>query len=604
MRSAIVGNGRLTALFDGDYYLRDLYFPYVGRYNHAFGGVFKVGVWHDGRFAWLESMEKEVAMDGLVARMTARWDGLEIAFEDFVELSRNALIRRVDIEGPGLVRVIFYHDFRIMEAPQADTAVYDPQNDAVIHYKGDFWFLAGSSHQLYEYTVGRRDQGVLEDCEDGSLAKNPVAQGSVASAISIAYPKFYYWIIAGRSYREVVEAHLELRARPQYYEARNKGYWRAVVERHPRRLLAQSVAVLMAHMGDNGAIAASLDTDILKFNLDTYAYLWPRDASFVAAALDELGYTALTKKFYELGLQLLAPYFQHKYNVDGTLGSSWHPWTARSKKSLNIQEDETATFLWALWRYFEKASDYDLLKRAYPRVRDAADFLARFRDERLGLPLESYDLWEERLGVHTYTAASVYAGLKAAAKFAGFLGEEEDAERWLKAAEEVKAAMLNYMFDKALGHFVRTVRIDDGKIIDVDKALDASLLGISIFGVFEPDDPHVVSTVKAVESALWVKTVGGLARYEGDLYQRVPGDYSGIPGNPWIITTMWLAQYYAALGDLAKAEDLIGWAESAASPAGLLPEQVSPFDKSPVSVQPLAWSHAEYIRALVAAHLV
>lgn len=603
MRSAILGNGRLTVLLDKDFYIADLYYPHMGRYNHSFGGRFKVGIWHDGKFAWLESMEKKIEMDGLVAKMTAKWDGLEITFTDFVEFHHDVYVRRVDIRGEGYVRVIFYHDFRIMEAPQSDTAFYDPEADAVIHYKERYWFLVGSDRQLYEYSVGRRDLGtVLKDCEDGTLGKNPIAQGSVDSAISIAAPQFYYWIIAGRNRAELLETLKALKASPQHYEKRNLGYWKMATGQYPARLVAQSIAVLLAHIGENGAIAASLDTDILKFNLDTYAYVWPRDAAYVAMALDDYGYSAITKKFYEFLLPHLSEgYFFQKYNPDGTFGSTWHPWTAASRKSLNIQEDETAIFVYALWRHIELAKDYDLLKKAYPVVRRAADFMADFRDQKLGLPLESYDLWEERLGVHAFTVATVYAGLKAAAKLADALGEEEDSSRWISVAQSVKSAVAEHMFDRELGRFVRTVRIDDGKVIEVDKTVDASLLALPLFGVFEPDDPRVVSTVRAVEERLWVKGIGGLARYEGDYYQRTSGDYSQVPGNPWIITTMWLAEYYAMLGQTSRAEELIKWAEERAGPSYLLPEQISPFDGAPLSVQPLAWSHAEYLRAVSAA---
>jgi GH15 family glucan-1,4-alpha-glucosidase len=78
----------------------------------------------------------------------------------------------------------------------------------------------------------------------------------------------------------------------------------------------------------------------------------------------------------------------------------------------------------------------------------------------------------------------------------------------------------------------------------------------------------------------------------------VSGDYSKIPGNPWLISTMWLAQYYALVGERDEARKLLEWARSVATPTGLLPEQVNPFDRSPLSVMPLAWSHAEYLRAL------
>ena len=44
-------------------------------------------------------------------------------------------------------------------------------------------------------------------------------------------------------------------------------------------------------------------------------------------------------------------------------------------------------------------------------------FLTVHRDTYTGLPKPSYNLWEEKFGVHTYTAATVYAGLKVAARF-------------------------------------------------------------------------------------------------------------------------------------------------------------------------------------------
>lgn len=79
--------------------------------------------------------------------------------------------------------------------------------------------------------------------------------------------------------------------------------------------------------------------------------------------------------------------------------------------------------------------------------------MSSFRDEKLKLPLESFDLWEEKLGVHTYTVASVYAGLKAASNFANVLGDEENAKKWNDVAEEVKNSLKTYMFDKEREYF-------------------------------------------------------------------------------------------------------------------------------------------------------
>ena len=164
---------------------------------------------------------------------------------------------------------------------------------------------------------------------------------------------------------------------------------------------------------------------------------------------------------------------------------------------------------------------------------------------------------------------------------------------------EVREAIRNYLFDKDRGIFYRSVRIDDGKITSVDRTVDASIMGIFLFNVFDVWEPMLESSVKVIMDKLWVKTIGGIARYENDYYQRVQGDYSGIPGNPWIITTLWVAQYYAAKGDYAKAKELMAWVNKIKTPTNLLPEQVDPFRGLPTSVTPLLWSHAEYLRTYI-----
>ncbi|WP_069807564.1 glycoside hydrolase family 15 protein [Vulcanisaeta thermophila] len=603
MRSVVLSNGSLAVLYDENYYIRDIYYPLLGqRHNHSYNGHFKVGLWHDGKFTWLEGIrDKEIRLSGSRAWLKAHWDGLEINMEDTVLISRPALVRHVSIKGPGLVRVIFYHDFRLEGYEIGDTAFYDSSLDAVFHYKGNTWFGIASTHEIYEYTTGRRDLNVvLPDCEDGILSKNPIAQGSVASAVSIAYPEFWYFIVAGDSYRNVMRLILNLRDHVKTYFTRSLNYWNNITSEYADDELAmQSLAVLLSHMGVNGSIPASLDTSVMKFNLDTYAYVWPRDAAFVAMALDMAGYHTFTKRFYEYIFKLFGDegFLFQKYNPSGTWGSTWHPWTIRSKRALNIQEDETATVVFAFWKYFLKTRDYDLLRDVYDVITRAADFMTNFRDSKLGLPLESFDPWEERLGVHTYTAASVYAGLIAASNLAKALGEYENADKWEKAAIEVREGIRNYLFDRERGVFYRMINVDDGKMVNVDKTVDSSIMGVFLFEVFDAFEPILESTVNMVINKLWVRTIGGVARYENDYYMRVPGDYSGIPGNPWIITTLWVAEYYAAKGDLQRARELINWVHKVKTPTNLLPEQVSPFDGSPTSVVPLLWSHAEYLRA-------
>lgn len=603
MRSLFISNGSLAALYDPNYCLRDLYYPYLGKHNHSVAGKFKIGLWHDGKFTWVENVQqKTIGMKGLVGSLEFQWDGLKASISDLVTLDYPAVLRKVKIEGEGLVRVIFYNDFKLNDYEIGDTSFYDPADDMICHYKDSTWFGIGATSPIYEYTTGRRDQdAVLPDCEDGVLSKNPIAQGSVASAVSIASKDFYYFMVAGPNHETVRQRALELRQHPSFHMTKTQAYW-DVLQTESRlddELARESLAVLLGHVGDNGAIPASLDTSILKFNLDTYAYTWPRDASLVASTIDALGYWSFARKYFSFAFKLFNSegYLFQKFNSDGTMGSTWHAWTVRGPTALNFQEDETATLIWAFWDYFQRSKDYDLLRDVYDLIVRAANFMTEFRDSKSKLPLESYDLWEEKLGIHTYTVASVIAGLGAAAKFARVMGDEPDAEKWSKAAGEVTSALKQYMYDPAGKSFYKTVRIRDGNVTDPDPTIDSSALGVVTFGVMDPHDPMVESTALKIAQKLWVQPSGGLARYENDMYQRVAGNYGNNAGNPWIITTAWLAQYHAMRGESKDASALLDWIRSVRTSSGLLPEQVSPFDKSPLSVTPLLWSHSEYLRA-------
>jgi GH15 family glucan-1,4-alpha-glucosidase len=125
-----------------------------------------------------------------------------------------------------------------------------------------------------------------------------------------------------------------------------------------------------------------------------------------------------------------------------------------------------------------------------------------------------------------------------------------------------------------------------------------------MMGVLPPDDERVVKTNKLLYDKLLIRNhIGGIARSENDDYQRVAGNYSEIPGNPWIITTLWHAQWLMALAktkeDMDEVKGHIDWAAKQANAAGIMPEQVSPFNGEPLSVAPLTWSHATFVETVL-----
>ncbi|MFP3868723.1 MAG: glycoside hydrolase family 15 protein [Desulfobacteraceae bacterium] len=136
--------------------------------------------------------------------------------------------------------------------------------------------------------------------------------------------------------------------------------------------------------------------------------------------------------------------------------------------------------------------------------------------------------------------------------------------------------------------------------LQVDGTCDASLWGLFAFGLYAAQDHRLVATMTALQDKLWVKTdIGGMARYEDDPYHRVSPN---LPGNPWFICTLWLADYLVEKSDDAEGLDqalhLLSWVADQALPSGVLAEQINPLTGEPLSVSPLTWSHATYIATI------
>lgn len=631
MRDIPVGNGSLLLNFDDKYQIRDIYFPHVGQENHSEGFPFRFGVWLDGEFSWISSDDwvrnLKYLLQTLVTDVTLSNKNLdiEIVSNDTVASHNNIFLRKVRVrnlrDSTRQFRVFLHHDFRIYENKVGDTAFYDPETLALIHYKKHRYFLINTEPHFSAFATGRkafRDQeGTWRDAEDGELRGGAITEGSVDSTIGLYTTlephgtfEFFYWIAAGVSYNEVSELNAHAIERgPQNYIDHTENYWRVWVEKNetdfhdlsPKivEMYKRSLLIVQTQIDRDGAILAANDSDVTERATDHYSYLWTRDGALVANALDLAGYAHITRKFFDFCSHLVHPngYFLQKYNSDGTVASGWHAaWDVQGGKQLvPIQEDETALVLWALWQHYDKHRDLEFAYRLYRKVVVCcADFMVDFRDPDLKLPKPSWNLWEDRRGIHTFTCSTVVAGLRAAANFARLFAEFEPALRYQAAADEIVEAMSEHLYSRELGRFIRSIEINDDSTFTSDTTIDASLFGTFYFGCYSPHDEKVVGTMKAIEESL--ASGGGIARFQNDDYMRIS---ENAIGNPWFICTLWLADYYIAAArtaeDLGKALKIIEWTADHALPSGVLAEQMNPLTGEPVSVSPLTWSHSTFV---------
>lgn len=611
-RPLVFGNGSFLLQLDRRHRVRDLCFPFIGQFNHLAGHAIRMGVWRDGRFSWCDSDEWEISQlyeDGsLVGHSRLRSAAMEIELElvEAVDPNESVFQRNIRITNLGKeaeIRLFFSHDLRLEESDLGDTALYHP-NGAIIHYKRHSAILfAGKWGEdgIYQFQCATRHGAWPEsDAEDGALSMNPIEQGSVASVFSLRqrigegeFSEATYWILAARSLQESLKMREDMRDAISAARAFNPIPSLPAPLKESERgnllgLYQRSLLTILTQINSsNGAILAANDSDILETARATYSYLWMRDGALVCAALDRAGLGQTTRSFFDLCAKLWrdAPVgFQHKYCPDGALGASWHPYFKQGEAVVPFQEDSTALVVWALGVHMRSGGNRDQLQTWYDgMIKAICCFLAEYVDD-VGLPKPSWDLWEERRGVHAYSAATVIAGLRAGAEIASFLGHEADGEPWRSVATRMAQAVRDHLWNTERGCFYR---------MQGDPTIDSATLAFGLFGIFPPDDPLVIQNANTIEATLAVR--GGLARYEGDYYFRQLGD---MPGNPWVITTMWLAQTRILQGDLEAAERALQWVRELQEPTGILAEQYHPETGEPLSVSPLTWSHAEVVRTI------
>jgi GH15 family glucan-1,4-alpha-glucosidase len=635
-RPVVLSNGQLFVGLDECGLVHDFYYPYVGldNFTNARSSQHKVGVWVDGEFSWTDdaiwepaSMEYEA--DALVSdiKLHSAELGLSLHLQDFVDTEYNALIRHITVlneqEGERDVRLFMHQVFQISRAGRADTALYVPDDHYILDYKGRYCLLIAGKFadggDFDQYAVGNygiEDKaGTYMDAVDGELSGNAVEHGGVDSVIRFQRhlggnqsATVDYWVVAGSSQSDVQDIHTSFKQQSMEDRLqRTRTYWQQWLSDAEIDLpdfhkpsLQHGLLVIKAHCDVRGSVLASGDSSIFNYGRDYYCYCWPRDAAYALWPLIRLGHFGEAKQFFEFARDTMHKdgYLMHKYQPDRAIGSTWHPLVHNRHKELAIQEDETAGVLFMIGEFYEASQDKTFIENIYHSfIVPCANFMCQFIDEQTGLPHASYDLWEEKFLTSTYTVCAVIAGLETAAKLAKLVEAPDDAVRWKRTADGIRAN-LDKLYHKSSGYFIKGFLLRESGELEYDNTLDiSSLYGPYMFAGLALDDERLLSTAKQVEERLLeTSPVGGVVRYENDNYFLKKRQYKG---NPWVVCTLWLAQYYASVNQADKANKLLDWAISRQLPSGVLSEQFDPESGAPLSVTPLVWSHAEMVNTIL-----
>jgi len=630
-RAYVIGNGSLAATGDVRGNLSELYFPYVAPEHQLLRAPARVTIEIDGVLHRLpEAFDVRVdsgdAAPIAVCRYTSVDHSLDLRMESFVDSGLDALIRRVQIVN----RSSRIREIRLLFPIELSTGAAKTQTLPEPDAESGGWI-----HQW-----GRR--AVLVNLEGPEGAGVPLAiadaEGTLAPGLSMrlspgATGMASAWIACGRSHAEVrgIDAAVR-RAGIAELLARTRAHWTLWVSQGTRDLadLPEEVAalydrslwLLRLHQTPSGAIVSGLEGDPEASARREYRLAWLWDGAIAADALGRAGYHGVTRRFLTFASRAMlesgplaaifdaggAPAGPASANADvppiGAFESdpSFETLEGGPKRSQSLAG--ASILLWAIARHFERDRDVEFLEPLYRGcVIGTAEALRTAIDPATRMPIASLDFWEERRAETLSTAISMEAGLRSAAQLAMAMGEGDRARVFGRAASDLTRGMLREFHRPELGRFSRAI-VHRGGRIEADATLDASLLLLPLFGAFEPEDPRVRSSHDAVRRRLWVKTgTGGLARYENDPVDSVGTELADVPGNPWIMPTLWMGVHALRVArrvqDLDPTRTIFLWCAARAGRNGLLAEQLHPYGGEIKGSAPSMQAHAWFVWAVV-----
>lgn len=380
---------------------------------------------------------------------------------------------------------------------------------------------------------------------------------------------------------------------------------------------------------------------VVAARTDFYFYHWVRDAGLVmdtAVNQYKVSTDLKEKQRLEQKLHEYLKYSKHiqnleaktdlekekytslgepKYNLDGTIFTG--PWGRPQNDSPALRAISFINWAQALIKEgkinFVRQHLYDSKWPAESIIKKDLEYVAfHWRQP-------SFDLWEEIKGDHFYTRMVQRKTLVEGAKLAKLLGDQGAADWYTQEAKEIEKGILAF-WDPLKGHFVATLNRMEGlsyKHSNIDTAVILGLLhGQTDDHFLKFSDPRVQATMDKIISAFKheykinhdAKIPGvAIGRYPEDEYAGAHSGYK--QGNPWVLTTLAIAEaYYKAAAEMkaqnnkaqaqlfiSKGDQFVDRVKYHANPDGSLSEQMNRNTGHMTSVEDLTWNYAAILTA-------
>jgi len=537
---------------------------------------------------------------------------LNVIQTDFVILKENVIVRKYKFINRNTINLdlnLLVHSGLINVSNNRVSGLC--KNDILMQYNHDYTMCTFAKQKVLSSQINNTKANII----DGKIGDKDYVGMSADSSISYDLGtiapneskefEIYIYIDYNKNGLDALERTVDRIKKLDFKtESENvRKYWRKYLKEHngieldiaetPKnrkiKEIYQRTILLYALLTNNetGGISAAVEIDENLSQCGGYNYCWPRDAVFITYAMDILNMKKEVEKFYKnfcKNTQSRNGMWEQRFYTDGSLAPCW-----------GYQIDETASVVFGVYKHYLQVKEEKFLKDNLKMCERAITFLEKYIDDILSDKKEmhiSYDIWEMNEGIHLYSISSIYAAFEAMINIYEVLKEEftknrvkqenvnKEKENLKEQLIQIKEYILRSFYDEEKKSFNRNLE---------DKKTDISVIGaVTPFNVFTAKEKKVLNTIGRIEMTLRTYT-GGYTRFEGDHYRG---------GKPWVIATLWMANYYLETEENQKAKECFDYVLKTSANHGFLAEQIDNETMGPDWVIGLGWSHAMFIIVL------